>query len=479
MIKIKNFLPANKNLGELPVHGVSDDTRAAKKNDLFFVRRRSNFDIFEVLKSIDPKVMAFVAQKTDKADMVRAGLSKPVIFVDNLQKSFEKSVDIFYGFKKNDFKFAAVTGTNGKTTTTFIINHLLNKLGHKSALVGTIKCMVGKKNIATENTTPGYLTLRKLFSEFKKHRAEYVVMEASSHGIDQGRIDGLKFAVCAFTNLTRDHLDYHKTMTNYFKAKEKLFLLNPQAAAIVNQDDEWGRKLIEKAKKVISYGEKGKPCFLADQIRLMPHGSEFTLCIGKKRLPVKTRLMGRHNIYNILAAVGVVYSLGFKLEDILAKLKTFSHVPGRLERVKENIFVDYAHTPDGLEQVLKTLRECGCQKIICLFGCGGDRDTGKRPIMGDIACRLADFSVITSDNPRSEDPAVIIEDVKKGFTKNNYCAYADREEAVKEAVRLKHETKHSCLLLAGKGHENYQVIGTEKLPYSDQQAVRKAIRNAH
>ena len=224
MIKIKSFLRANKALGGLVINGISDDTRAAKKGDLFFVRRRTGgFDIFSVLKSIDPKITAFVAQKSDKTDILRSGLNKPVILVDNLQKTFETSVDRFYGFKKNDFKFVAVTGTNGKTTTTFIINYILNKLKHKSALVGTIKCMVGKKNIATENTTPGYLALRKLFAEFKKHRAEYVVMEASSHGIDQGRIDGLKFAACAFTNLTRDHLDYHKTMTNYFKAKEKLF----------------------------------------------------------------------------------------------------------------------------------------------------------------------------------------------------------------------------------------------------------------
>jgi len=479
MITIKNFLQVNKALGAIAVKGVSDDTRAAKKQDLFFVRRRSGFDIFAALKGIDARVAAFVAQKTDQADIEKIGLSHPVIFVDDLKKSFEKSVDIFYGFRKTDFKFIAVTGTNGKTTTTFIINHLLNKLGHKSALVGTIKSMVGKKNIATENTTPGYLALRRLFAEFKKHKAEYVVMEASSHGIDQGRIDGLNFAVCAFTNLTRDHLDYHKTMENYFKAKERLFLLNPQAKAVVNQDDEWGGKIIKKMKQVISYGEKGKPYLLADQIKLMPHGSEFILCVGQQRLKVKTKLMGRHNIYNILAAVGAVYALGFKLEDILEKLKTFSRVPGRLERVKENIFVDYAHTPDGLEQVLKTLRECGCQKIICLFGCGGDRDRGKRAIMGELACRLADFSVITSDNPRSEDPKEIIEDVKKGFARNNYCVYVDREKAVEKAVRIKHETKHSCLLLAGKGHEDYQVIGTQKIPYSDQQAVRKAIRHAH
>lgn len=477
--KIKELLPYFKFLpavAAITVGGVCDDSREAKEGDLFFVRSGEKFDIFSVLGEVEKKARAFVLDKNDRNKA--HGLKKPVIFVDDVKEAFHKAVDIFYGFNTRDFTFIGITGTNGKTTTAFLLHHALTRLGKNAALVSTVKYMVGRKTRPAVNTTPGYLVLRRLFQECKQKGARYIVMEASSHGIEQGRVEGIRFSACVFTNLTRDHLDYHKTFENYFAAKHKLFFDNPQAVAVVNNDDEYGHLILQTAGKKISFSEKGRADLLAENIVLSRSGTAFDVVYKGKRLAFKTCLLGRHNVYNILSAVGALLALHFGLEDILRALKSFKCVPGRLEAVGRDAFVDYAHTPDGLVQALKTLRECGYAHITCVFGCGGERDKGKRPMMGKIACEMADFSVITSDNPRSEDPQTIIDEVKKGFHKDNLTCFTDREKAIAYALKVKNQYKHSCLLAAGKGHEDYQVIGVNKIPYSDQKAIRKARRHA-
>ncbi len=461
----------------LKVSGISEDSRAVCRGDLFFVRPGPNFDIFSVLKGLEHKAAAFVAPESARAEIIKLSLAKPVIFVDDLTAAYRKAVDIFYEFNKKDFKCIGVTGTNGKTTTTYLISHILNRLRHSAGLIGTIEYRAGNKSFKASHTTPDYLTLRRVFKEFRRHHVQYLVTEASSHGIEQGRLAGLDFRVCAFTNLTRDHLDYHKTMHKYFAAKAGLFKANPRAWSVINRDDHYGRILLKKVARPFSYGLSPESDLWARDVVFSPRGSEFTMVYRKQAVPVKIILPGRHNVYNALAAAGALLVLGFKAEEIARHLKSFRRVPGRLERVARDIYVDFAHTPDGLKKVLNTVRECGYRYIICVFGCGGERDHGKRPMMGHVAGELADFSVVTSDNPRHEDPATIIEQVKHGFVRKNYTTAVDREAALKIALALQRKNPGSCVVAAGKGHEEYQVIGDVKVPYSDRKVIQKIIRS--
>ncbi|MFH1519095.1 MAG: UDP-N-acetylmuramoyl-L-alanyl-D-glutamate--2,6-diaminopimelate ligase [Candidatus Omnitrophota bacterium] len=398
-----------------------------------------------------------------------------------------------------NLKIIGITGTNGKTTTAFLIYHLLKKMGQKTSLIGTIKYIIGSKVYKAKLTTPSFIDLRKILKKIKDTNSNFVVMEVSSHGLVQGRVKDLKFSRCLFTNLSRDHLDYHKTISNYFKAKEKLFFTEGNPLAIVNIDDQYGKKIFKGVKQGLSFGIKTPADFNAKDIVLSKRGSCFKLVSSGRSYLIKTRLTGRHNILNILGAAGLVFSLGFSLSKIVKAASSFRPVTGRLEPVARDIFVDYAHTPDALDRVLRSLRQVGYEKIICLFGCGGDRDRGKRRIMGQIASLKADFTFITSDNPRSESPLQICAQIKRGFSKDNYLVISDRHRAIKEAIRFFLSGKlseaagkriHSagfwpsrtsegkaCLLIAGKGHEDYQIIKDKKIPFNDKQIVKKILRS--
>lgn len=377
-----------------------------------------------------------------------------------------------------NLKIIGITGTNGKTTTAFLIYHLLKKMGQKTSLVGTIKYIIGPKTYKARLTTPGFIEIGKIIKKIKEAGSDFVVIEVSSHGLIQGRVEGLKFCRCLFTNLSRDHLDYHKTMKNYFNAKKKLFSSQKNVISFINIDDYYGRNIASGLKKASSFAIKAQADFRAENIVLEKNRSCFEIVSSGKRYKAKTHLCGRYNVLNILGAVGLVSSLGFSLSKVVGAVSSFRPPPGRLEPVAKDLFIDYAHTPDALSNALENLRESGYKKIICLFGCGGDRDKGKRRLMGQIASMKSDFTFITSDNPRSEEPLEICSQIEKGFKNKKYSVIVDRYKAIEEAVKffLKNKSSDSCLLIAGKGHEDYQIIKDKRIPFSDKKAVKQLLK---
>lgn len=465
-MKIKDFLPK--------VKGISDDTRKTSKGDLFFVRRREDFDIFPLLKTVEDKVVAFVAANIDKDRL--ADLKKPLILVKDVQTAFENAVDKFYGFKNKDFTFIGATGTKGKTTTAAFIYDFLISQGLKAALIGTVHYRVANKVYKAANTTPGYLALRQLFSEIKREKTKFVVMEVSSHAIEQKRISGIDFSACVFTNLSHEHLDYHKTMQRYFKAKQKLFIDNKSAIKAVNLDDHYGRLIKRRFKKVISFGLKAKADLMVCDVVLNKSKTQFSFICKKQKYPVATTLLAEHNIYNILAGVTVLSGLGFSLNKLARFIPKFKGVDGRLERVADDVFVDYAHTHVALRKSLQALAKIGYKRIICVFGCGGNRDKAKRPLMGQVACINAQYSIVTTDNPRNEDARQICSQIKKGFKKKNYKVIVDRKKAIKEALKIKKSYNDCCVLVAGKGHEDYQLIKGKKYPFKDKQVIQQIVK---
>jgi len=306
-------------------------------------------------------------------------------------------------------------------------------------------------------------------------------MEVSSHALDQDRIAGIRFSCGIFTNLTQDHLDYHKDMEKYFLAKSKLFAcLDGNARAVINQDDEYGRRLKGLTKaRIITYGLDSHAQVIGDDIKLGTDETRFTLCARDEKMPLRVRLIGRHNVYNILAACAWAVNEGIPLHVIRDAIEPFSGVPGRLERIENpsaiNIFVDYAHTPDALSNVINTLRQISAKRIIVVFGCGGDRDKTKRPIMGRIVTELCDHAVITSDNPRSEDPSAIIEDITRGISKTNYAVVPDRAAAIRAALSM--GAPGDTVLIAGKGHETYQILNDNVIHFDDREVVRECLRS--
>ena len=377
-----------------------------------------------------------------------------------------------------NLEIIGITGTNGKTTTAFLIYHLLKKMGKKASLVGTIKYIIGSKSYKAKLTTPGFIELSKILKKIKKVGSDFVVIEVSSHGIVQGRIKGLKFSRCLFTNLSRDHLDYHKTMKNYFFAKKKFFVSQKNAFSFINIDDGYGKNIARGLKKASSFAIKSGADFRAENIVLEKKGSHFQIVSSRKRYKVKTHLCGRYNVLNILGAVGLVSSLGFPISKVVAAVSSFKPPLGRLEPVAKDIFIDYAHTSDALSNTLGNLRESGYEKITCLFGCGGDRDKGKRRLMGQISSLKSDFTFITSDNPRSEEPLEICSQIEKGFKTKNYSVIVDRRKAIEAAIKffLQNKSKNSCLLIAGKGHEDYQIIKDKRIPFSDKKIVKQLLK---
>lgn len=457
------------------VKGISDDSRAVKEGDVFFAAERRNFDIFSVLKDVENKVSAVAGDLSLKDKLKKTVKRKPLILVKDIEKEFLRAVDLFYGLKKESLKFIGITGTNGKTTTAFLIYYLLKRLGEKPSLIGTIKYIVGSKEYKAGRTTPGFLVLRKVLKKIEENGSGFAVMEVSSHAIAQRRIKGIEFSRCVFTNLSRDHLDYHKTMDSYFNTKKELFLGNEGAVSLVNIDDSYGKAIFKELGSKFSYGTGPEAGFRAADIRLRKEGLCFELIYLGKSYTVASKLCGRHNVSNILAALSVVVSLGFSLSEAVKFIPDFSGPDGRLERIKKRIFVDYAHTPDALENVLSALKESGYEKIICVFGCGGDRDKGKRAVMGKIACERADFSFITSDNPRGEEPLKICSQIEEGFSLKNYSIVPERKKAIKQALEMFKKNLNACLLVAGKGHEDYQIIDGKRILFKDSEVIRELL----
>ena len=396
----------------------------------------------------------------------------------------------FYQDPSKYFKLIGITGTNGKTTTCYLVDSILRNAGLKTSLVTTVESFLDKKRVFFDCTTPESLDLNKFFSESKQSNINAVCMEVSSHSIDLHRVDHLDFYYFVFTNLSQDHLDYHKSMDSYFNVKNKLFLkkyrkIYSGKKAVINIDDDYGKRIFKSTDlKKISYSLESKKADLwASDIKKSVSGIEMNINIsGGKKIKISSPLCGSFNIYNILAAVGVCLDMGIKVSFIKKGIESMKGVDGRFEKIDADggftAVVDYAHTPDGLEKVLITIREIlkPGGKIISVFGCGGDRDKDKRKVMGRISGQRAEFTVITSDNPRTETPDSIINMIEEGLIESGnkkYIKEADRKEAIYKALNM--AEKNDVVLIAGKGHENYQEFESYMRRFSDQKVVKEWI----
>jgi UDP-N-acetylmuramoyl-L-alanyl-D-glutamate--2,6-diaminopimelate ligase len=389
----------------------------------------------------------------------------------------------FYGHPSDRMKVVGVTGTKGKTTTTFILEEILRAAGAAPGLIGTIEYRRPGWKVDAPRTTPESSDLQALLRDFLGAGVSHCVMEVSSHALEQKRVWGVGFDVAVFTNLTGEHLDYHQTMEAYFEAKKKLFFLNhKKSTAVVNWDDPWGQKLVaELPMSTVTFGLE--PAAIVRALKYVPSESgidaQVTYPGGVMR--VQSALVGRHNLYNLLAAIGAALALGIAAADIVKGIAALKGVPGRFQRVANRrglqIVVDYAHTDSALENLLMTAREFKPRRVVLVFGAGGDRDRDKRERMGRVAARLADWTVLTSDNPRSEDPLAIIEAIEQGFAKEAVRAYEvepDRRKAIARALAT--ANKGDIVLIAGKGHEDYQIFKDRTIPFSDIEAVEEILR---
>jgi UDP-N-acetylmuramoyl-L-alanyl-D-glutamate--2,6-diaminopimelate ligase len=403
----------------------------------------------------------------------------PEILVRDAKRAALIAARAWYGNPTDRMRLVGITGTNGKTTTTALVRHLLDANGTAGS-IGTLGAFDGKgeevPSTAGSLTTPGPVDLQGTFAALAARGVREVAMEASSHSLDQGRLDGLTFSAAAFTNVTRDHLDYHGTMEQYLAAKLRLLdLLAPGAIAAVNQDDRaWD--VIPRGGAVLTFGLDPAADLHAETPILGAEGSRFALVGRYGRCDVALPLPGDFNIANALAAAACGLGLGLSLDDVAGRLATAPQVPGRMERLTTSpcvVLRDYAHTPDALERVLETLRPLTPGRLLVLFGCGGDRDKGKRPIMGRIAAERSDLAFVSSDNPRTEDPERIIDDIVAGMGGVKHVRIADRREAIARAIN--EARAGDTLLLAGKGHETYQVIGTVKHPFDERDIVARLV----
>ena len=386
----------------------------------------------------------------------------------------------YYQFPSRELFMVGITGTNGKTTTSFLIKHLLDHLHAPCGLIGTIEYIIGKHRYQAIRTTPDVISNHKLLREMVLQGCKSAVMEVTSHALDQGRARNIEYDIAIFTNLTLDHLDYHETMDNYCLAKQKLFQeLNPKQlkpgnpfpkTAIVNMDSAWYRKMLLGCHaQVLTYGLDSKATVRAYNIRLTSSGTIFNVSYKGEEIECRCPLVGRFNVYNCLAAICVGLVREEPLEKLVAILASFPTVPGRLEAVPNelgmNIFVDFAHSDDALTNVLECLQEVKKGRIITVFGCGGDRDHFKRPRMAKAAEELSDFCIVTSDNPRSEDPLLICQEITQGFNEKNWMIEIDRREAIKKAISL--ANLNDIILIAGKGHEAFQIFGHKTVEFDD------------
>ncbi|MEP7013918.1 MAG: UDP-N-acetylmuramoyl-L-alanyl-D-glutamate--2,6-diaminopimelate ligase, partial [Verrucomicrobiota bacterium] len=394
----------------------------------------------------------------------------------------------FYKRPAEKLKMAAVTGTNGKTTTTFLIKHICEKAGMRCGLIGTVRYEIGERVLPATRTTPESLDLQELLAQIVNAGCRAAAMEVSSHALAQNRTGEIEWDAAVFTNLTQDHLDFHGTMENYFEAKAKLFTQLGQqekkrkSVAIVNIDDRYGEQLLKKIGKenpVVTFGVSSRADFRASNYRMEFGGTSYQLDARGRSYLVRVPLIGRFNVSNSMAALAAATALGVNLREAVLSLGKSPQVPGRLEMVPAKrqfqMYVDYAHTPDALLNVVKTLRELQPGRLIVVFGCGGDRDRQKRPLMAEAVDRNADYAIITSDNPRKEDPDAIIAEIEKGFQSDHYEKIADRAQAIARAVKI--AQPRDIVLIAGKGHEAYQEFADHTVPFDDIQVARRAIED--
>lgn len=468
------------------ITGLSYDSRRVVAGDLFFAIQGTKDDGSKYISSALEKGARAIV--TDKIVSVPDNI--PLIIVPDTRQALADISVNYYHNPSKDLLVIAVTGTNGKTTITYLIESIFTVAGYKVGVCGTINYRWPGHSFSNPVTTPESVDLQKMFYEMKQDGVQVVVMEVSSHSLVQGRVRGINYNAAIFTNLTRDHLDFHKTMENYYEAKSKLFLGlddKEDRFAIINTDDQWGKKLYNRIRqqkkqvKVLSYGTSKQQDIFAEKIKLDHGKTLFNVNLNDKKYQIETPLLGLYNVYNSLAAITASSVLGIKPNKIIKGLEKFTVVPGRLEKVDAGqpftVVVDYAHTDDALTNVLASLRKLNPSKIITVFGCGGDRDRSKRPLMGEAATKLSDFVFVTSDNPRSEDPSKIVLDIEVGIKrteKTNYEIVVDRREAIERAI--KHAQPGDIVLLAGKGHETYQIFRDKTIHFDDREIAREILK---
>jgi UDP-N-acetylmuramoyl-L-alanyl-D-glutamate--2,6-diaminopimelate ligase len=462
----------------IKISGISYDSRRVQPGDLFVAVSGQEADGHDFVPEAARKGAAAALVERTIAD-----LDLPQVTVENTRLALGLVSANFYGHPDRKLRVLGITGTNGKTTTTYLVKSILEQAGCKVGLIGTIQTLIGGAALESTRTTPESLDLQRLFARMVEEGTDYAVIEVSSHALDLHRTAGISFAGTLFTNLSQDHLDFHPTMEDYFAAKSRLFV-EQQCPAVINIDDAWGAKLRELAgAQVYSYGVEQAADFRADNIQLESGGLSYILNTETGQIPINLRLTGFFNVYNSLGAAALCFSQGVSLEHIEAGLQAVTGVPGRFERIQNdlglNIVVDYAHTPGGLENVLQSGRRLIPKgRLILVFGAGGDRDKTKRPLMGAVAGRLADLAIITSDNPRSEEPGEICSSIEKGLLTTNhqkhYEIIVDRRTAIRRAVEL--ATPDDLVIVAGKGHETYQEFAQGRIHFDDREEVRKALK---
>jgi len=467
------------------ITGITYDSRRVMPGNLFVAMRGENTDGHRYVESaVERGATAIVFER-------EAGLNPRAtrIKVKDARLALALTAARFYNHPSQELKVVGVTGTNGKTTTAFMVKSILETAGIGTGLLGTVQYQVGQRIIPAARTTPESVEIQDLMSQMLRAGCGGVAMEVSSHALDLHRVDGIDFDVAIFTNLSQDHLDYHETMEDYFKAKSRLFAslgaMRKRGRAVVNADDEYGRRLIAGLggeNAVVTYGVLGDATIHATDVRVSADGTYFVVRTPQGCVPMVLPLNGRYNVHNALAAIGAAFALGIDLGTIERALAHMPAVPGRLQRMNVaqpfNVYIDYAHTEDALRNVLLTVNELTKGRLICVFGCGGDRDTGKRAPMGAAACELADFAILTSDNPRTEDPRAILKQIEEGYpvgAQSRYQVILDRREAIERALDI--ARPGDCVLVAGKGHETYQEFADTVVPFNDRQVVEEYFMN--
>lgn len=460
------------------VKAISWDTRSIVKGSVFICVKGKNVDRHDyALQAIEEGAMALIVEREIK----NIPRNITVIKVENSKAVMAILASEFYHKPSTKFNLIGITGTNGKTSTSYFIANILEALGRKVGIIGTIENTLGDKILEVEKknpTTPDSIELQSSFQEMLKNNVTDVVMEVSSIALVEHRVDQCDFDIGVFTNLTQDHLDEHGSMENYKDAKLKLFKMCK--LGIINLDDSYAEEFIREATcMVYTYGIDKAADYRALQINYTLEGVSFTLSYKGEAREVTLRVPGKFSVYNALAAIASVHRLGLPLEDIIKGIASIGTVRGRFETVSNNkgcmVVVDYAHTPDGLLNILSALRALAKRKVIAVFGCGGDRDSAKRPLMGETAGSLADYVILTSDNPRTENPTAILQDIEQGIKKTS-CSYKiieDRKEAIYAALAM--ADKEDIVVIAGKGHETYQIFKNETIHFDDAEIVRQYI----
>lgn len=455
---------------DIEVHKIAYDSRKVEKGDVFVCIKGYASDGHSFAKMAEEKGASVIVAE-DSVDV-----NIPVVYAKDTRLALALMSRAWFKNPLSEMKLIGVTGTNGKTTVTYLIKKILEDRGYKVGLIGTNQNMIGSEIIHTERTTPESYELYELFSDMVSAGCDYAVMEVSSHALELNRVGGCEYETAVFTNLTQDHLDFHGTMENYFNAKKKLFSMCKNA--VVNTDCPYGARIAEEFS-CLTYGIDNDADLKAEDVSVTAKGVTYSVTYKSEKSQCHIKIPGKFSVYNSLAALGCALTLGVKKADAVRSLADANGVKGRAEIVDTNtdytVIIDYAHTPDGLENIISTVNEFKKARVITVFGCGGDRDRTKRPKMGKMAASLSDFVVVTSDNPRTENPSSIIDDIMPGVLETNtpYIRIEKREKAIEYA--LEHAKKDDIIILAGKGHETYQILNEGTIHFDEREIVKQIL----